>query len=149
MPKIIKYANVMPGGSIPAGGTQTTQRVPCHGAKAVVFMLRATGAGTHQVLTTPTYSSHFNPTDVGWFAPQGITLFDAVTGRDPFNNGLAVALTPSNASSNMHYIMWPYAAINYNNGAGVAVQGCTVDAYVFYEGDSDKVSLGQDGAVPV
>jgi hypothetical protein len=149
MPKIIKYPNIMPGGNIPASGSQTTQRVPCFGAKAVLFMLRATGAGTHQTLTAPTYSAHPNATDVGWFAPVGITLFDGVNGRDPFNNGIVTALTPSNASSNMHYIMWPYAAINYNNGAGVAVQGCTVDAYVFYEGDSDKGQLGQDAAVPV
>jgi hypothetical protein len=151
MPRIVKYPDVVPPGStINFNTTLTTKRVPCWGAKAVIFVIRATG-GTHQALTTTAVVGYGNATDGGFFNYGGVQIFDGATGKDPFNNGVVVALTPSNASSNMHYHMAPYLAIGIANptGGSVNLQGVTCDAFVFYEGSGDQGQLGQDGAVAV
>ena len=146
MPKVIKYAGVLTGTLTGGGGAVASKKIPCFMAREVILVARATG-GAFTVGAFTNNQSFVFAADTGWFGAAAVTLTDGIGGKQITGNG---AVSAWNSSSGL-YIQWGYLSFNLapNATPGNDVTGVTVDAYVCYDGDRDKLDMGQDAAVPI
>jgi hypothetical protein len=146
--KVFKYPKVIDNQTlVAAGGALNTKYIPCQGAKAIVFLVvGAAVGGAPQAINT---IGSGIPSG-GFFAPAGLATADGVNGH---------ALTPTNPMSvtfyptpSLFYLGWPYLILRLIGNAGASpandVTNVTVDAYVIYENETDKLVNGQDGLLP-
>jgi hypothetical protein len=147
MAKIYKYAAVVASQTIlgaASPNTVTSKKIPCRGAKMVVLVVSATN--TVVPSAAPAIIGHQTSAAAGYFSPVNLTFNSNVNGAQLTNPASAYFIPTAGG-----YINWAWVSVVFsgNNTGGQDITGFTVDAYVYYEGDRDKMDADQDGAVAV
>jgi hypothetical protein len=151
VPKILYYPKVLDNVTIPAASAVVdTKSIPTHGARCIIFVIVAAGVaafGACQWLGRTTNGAG------GWFSPTGTGLTDGLTGKTlALNNGAAVIIAPTTATG-AQYLIWPFMNLRVVGNAGASpandIPNCSVDAFVLYDGDRDKLDMRQENAVAV
>lgn len=143
--KTFKYPKVIDNQTLVTNNQLFTKYIPCLGAKAIHFLVYGNGGGAPQPCTWIGSGTGSG----GFFNPAGTNLLgDGVSGHVlSLTNPMPVVIT---VATGVPYMGWPYITLRLVAAvAGPDVPSVTVDAWVVYENETDKLYMGQDGLLPV